>query len=71
MLGLRDELRTIFDKHEEKRQAALRAVVSSLGFADLQSRQSSIHGAYSDTYHWALTEDVRGLATWLRTGSDI
>jgi hypothetical protein len=67
----RAELRTILDKHEEKRQASLRAVVSSLGFADLHSRQSSIHDAYSDTYRWALTQDTRGLATWLRTGSDI
>jgi hypothetical protein len=71
VLEVRAELRAIFDRHEEERQASLRAVVSSLGFADLQSRQSSIHDAYSDTYRWALTQDTRGLATWLRTGSDI
>lgn len=71
MLNTQDELKKYFDKREEKRQACLWAVITSLQFTDMQSRQHSIRNAYPDTYGWALTQDVCGLATWLRMGSGI
>ena len=71
VVGMRDELKQHFEKHEDYRQHCILNIISSLGFPDMQSRQHSIAEAYSDTYQWALTQDIHGLTTWLRTGSGI
>jgi hypothetical protein len=68
---MRDDLKSCFEFHEEKRRIHLWSIISSLGFTDMQSRQQLIQDAYCDTYQWALTQDVKGLRTWLCTGSDI
>lgn len=71
MLKTKDELFRCFDKHEERRQARIWAIIKSLQFPDMQSRQQSIKKAFPDTYRWALDQDSAGLRTWLCAGSDV
>jgi hypothetical protein len=69
--NIHDALKQRFDNQERKRQDCMWRIISSLGFTDMQSREHCIHEAYPNTYRWALTEDVHGLSTWLRTGAGI